>query len=212
MSKLITTRQALDEDLDDILRVEETAWPEPIRASRQQLAERLSVYPSGFHVACVEQRIVGFLTSQLVNHSPDVVPLGWEITTAKGWIRSTHQAAGNALCVVSVGVAAAFQRCGAGSQLIVLAQQHAAANNLQAVLLDSRLPGYAPYCQRGMSVEEYVRASDSQGMPLDAELRFYARLGFRISSEAHIIRNCMSLDDESASYGVRLVWTTEHGQ
>jgi ribosomal protein S18 acetylase RimI-like enzyme len=209
MSDRVTVRQARLEDLDDILRVEASAWPEGIRASGEQFIERLETYPEGFLIADLYGRPSGVLTSQRIDHRLGDEPAGWEETTAGGRIRATHLQSGNSLYVVSVGVAAESQGMGVGSRLIRAAQQHAVAHRLQYVLLDSRLPGYGA-CRRdrGLTAEEYVFALDDRGWPLDPELRFYRRHGFQILSPSQIIRSCMARDHESAKHGVRMVWPT----
>lgn len=209
MSERITVRQARRADLDDILRVEEAAWPEEVRASREQFIERLETYPEGFLIADLYGEPSGVLTSQRINYRLGDEPAGWEETTRGGWIRATHQGEGNALYVVSVGVAAERQGQGVGSRLIRAAQHHAAACDLQYVLLDSRLPGFGA-CRRdkGLTAEEYVFACNERDEPLDPELRFYRRQGFQILSPSQIIRSCMARDHESANHGVRMVWLT----
>lgn len=209
MSERVTVRQARPEDLDDILGVEGAAWPEGIRASREQFVERLETYPEGFLIADLYGKPAGVLTSQRIDYRLGDKPAGWEETTAGGSIRATHRQGGNSLYVVSVGVAAESQGRGIGSRLIRAAQRHAAAHQLQYVLLDSRLPGYGA-CRRdrGLTAEEYVLATDERGQPLDPELRFYRRHGFQILSPSQIIRSCMARDHESANHGVRMVWPT----
>lgn len=209
MPQRVAVRRARHDDLDAIMLVEAAAWPEAIRASRAQFAERLQVHPQGFFVAEVAERIVAALTSQRLRYSFGEQPLGWEKTTNGGWIGATHQASGNALYVVSVGVSGSFHRQGIGTALIQAAQEHARALGLEYVLLDSRLPDYKLHQDKNISVENYVFSTDSRGEPLDPELRFYVRLGFKILSTSQIIPDCMTHDLDSARYGVRMVWAAE---
>jgi ribosomal protein S18 acetylase RimI-like enzyme len=189
------------------MRVEESAWPSEIRASRDQFSERFQVYPDGLWVAEIEGDLIGVLSSQQIYYQIGEAPSGWETTTNHGSIRDTHRPAGNALYVVSLGVVPEWQGKGIGSSLIRTAQEHAKARQLRYILLDSRLPGYKLSHEKGIPVEAYVFDWNQGGEPIDPELRFYYRLGFKVLSPSQIIPLCMTHDQESASYGVRMVWS-----
>lgn len=206
MSQHVVVRHARRGDLDEIVRIERVAWPEGTRASREQFEQRLEVYPEGFYVAEAGPALAGALTSQRIGYEPGEAPRGWETTTNKGWIRATHRPEGNALYVVSVGVHPSHRERGVGAALVRAAQEHAERANLSHVLLDSRIPGYSEARARKVAVECYVFSARPDGRPADAELRFYARLGFGITSPSQIVAGCMTHDSESATYGVRMVW------
>lgn len=197
-------RPASPADLDEIMAVEESAWPEGTRATREAFIERLNVFPEGFLVAVLNKHIVGVLTSQRISFIPGQPASGWEKTTNGGFIGTTHQSEGNTLNVVSVGVAEGYQGRGIGSHLIKRAQQLATEQGLAYVVLDSRVPDYAQYHQQ-YTIQQYVSACAGDEA-LDRELRFYARLGFRMMSQNDIVAECMTCDLQSMNYGVRLVW------
>jgi ribosomal protein S18 acetylase RimI-like enzyme len=194
-------------DLDDVMRVEKSAWPLEIRASREQLIERYHVYPQGFLVAENQRKVIGILTSQRVDYQIGESPDGWEKTTNHGWIRTTHKAHGMALYVVSLGVDIKWQHNGVGSALIRAIQEHARVLDLAYVLLDSRIPNYKLFYEKGMPVEAYALSANKNGERIDPELRFYERLGFQILSPSQIIPSCMAHDSESLNYGVRMIWS-----
>ena len=198
------------EDIEAVLRVEEEAWPEGIRASREQFLERLRIFPEGFFLGELNREIVGVLTSQLLEYKFGEVPLGWEKTTNHGWISATHRGVGNALYIVSVGVAKRAQRKGIGSALVKFAQNFAKRRKLEYIILDSRLPEYKPFFESGISPKDYIARSDGNFEPVDPELRFYQRLGFKILSPSQVISSCMDNDAESASFGVRMVWINSY--
>jgi ribosomal protein S18 acetylase RimI-like enzyme len=206
MADSIITRQACLRDIDSVMQVEREAWREGIRASRGQFVERLKIFPEGFFVGELKGEIVGALTAQRLVYELGETPAGWEKTTNRGWISATHQASGNALYIVSVGVARPVQRHGVGAALVCAAQDFAKKEKLEYIILDSRLPEYRPFYESGVSPEDYVARLSSDPARADSELRFYHRLGFKVFSPSQIIGSCMSNDTESASYGVRMIW------
>jgi hypothetical protein len=73
-------------------------------------------------------------------------------------------------------------------------------NGIKSLYLGSRIPGYHKH--RHMSVEDYVFGKRKSGKPLDPELYFYMKDGFKL---VEIIPGYMH-DPKSLNYGVLVRW------
>lgn len=181
-------------ELSEVLRVEGEAWPAEIRAEQNKFASRLKIFPSGFIAAYENDHMVGISTSQIINYPSNIT--SWEEVTDKGFI-TNHDPSGNTLYIVSLGVSKFKQRQGIGTKLI--SQQIKLARNLglKTIVLGARIPEY--YSYSNIPVNYYVGMTQTTGQPLDKEIRFYSRSGFKIE---RIVHDYMFNDPESLNYGI----------
>ncbi len=188
--------------LDEVLAVERAAWPSELQASREKMQSRLELFPEGFLVALVDGKIKGVTTSQIIAYSSN--SRTWDEITDNGFIKSTHNPSGNALYVVSAGVAPDTQGMGIGSMLIEGQKDVARKHGLSPLVLGARIPGYAKYCDINgeVSAEEYVALKNHYKESVDPEIRFYERRGLK----AVKVVPRFEPDEESRDYGVIMVW------
>ncbi len=204
----ITIRQASIRDLDNIMKVEEEAWPIEAMASIDKFRERLRVFPPGFFVAVLDGEIVGTTTSQIINYDPKNPPSSWTEITNDGRISETHKINGNAIYVVSLGVSPKGRPngkgIGVGTALLEKQKQLARELGKEYLVLSARVPGYHNFCKRkgNVLIEDYVNYKREDGLPEDMELRFYERAGLK---QKKICPNTMD-DAESRNYGVMMEW------
>lgn len=197
----IKIRNAQEEDLDAIVELENTIWPEGTRASKEKFESRLKIFPKGFFLAYRNGGLIGVSTSETINYDSENLPISWEEITDNGYIRN-HNPKGNALYVVSVG---AISRSGGGSALIGSQKNLTKKLNLKFLVLGARIPGYDTYCRANgeIAIEDYVKLKREDGELLDPELRFYTRNDLKLRK---IVPNYMEEDKESRNYGVIMVW------
>lgn len=191
--------------LDSVVNVENSAWPLELRAPREKFSSRLTIFPDGFVALKVDGAIKAVTTAQRCNYDPnDREAHTWDEFTDLGTIEKTHKADGNALYVVSVGVAADAQGQGLGAMLVEEQKKVAKKIGVEYLFLGARIPGYASFVkQHGeISVEDYLRQITDRGEPIDPEIRFYQRQGL---VPAQIIPN-FEPDDQSLDYGVVMLW------
>ena len=101
---MITYRQATVEDVDDIAEVEAASWPSSLAASREAIAERVTVYAAGQWVALLGDRIVGAASAQRINPPQlESQPLTYQHITDNGSLRRTHSPEGTIYQLVGVG-------------------------------------------------------------------------------------------------------------
>jgi GNAT superfamily N-acetyltransferase len=195
----------IDGFLDNVINVENSAWPVELRAPREKFASRLKIFAAGFLALKVDGAVKAVTTSQRCNYEPsDVEAHTWDDFTDFGTIEKTNKSNGNALYVVSVGVAADAQGRGLGAMLVEEQKKVAEKIGVGYLFLGARIPGYASYIkQHGeISVEDYLKQTTDMGESLDPEIRFYQRQGLM---PAQIVPN-FEPDDQSLDYGVVMLW------
>jgi len=190
--------------LDEVMLVEEEAWPKEWRATRDKFASRLAIFPEGFFVAFKGGRMVGVTTSEIINYDPERLPLTWDEITDNGCIKDTHDPHGNSLYVTSVGVSKKFQGQGIGRSIIEAQKQLVQRLNLKCLFLGARLPMYHEYHRSNskVSVEDYMKLEKSPGKKFDPEIRFYESVGLKV---VEVMPN-YGPDRASENYGVIMVW------
>jgi ribosomal protein S18 acetylase RimI-like enzyme len=185
-------RKEVDMELmDRIMWVEEHAWPPEVRAEKAKFMIRQARFPQGFALA-YEDKLVGVSTAMIIECDPQNPPTSWEEVTSNGWI-DNHDEGGNALYLVSVGVAKEYQGKGYGTDLINQQIKTAKKLRLKCVVLGSRVP--SAHQHQGEEIEEIVN--------YDPEVNFYKNRGFEI---VKIVENYMKDDPESLNYGVVMAY------
>lgn len=192
-----------NEFLNDVVEVEKSAWPPELQASREKLESRMSIFPQGFIVAKIDNKIKGVTTSQVTNYDLSSNKT-WNEITDNGTISRTHNSNRGSLYIVSVGVSSDMQGKGTGGKLVAAQIELAKKLNLKRVFLGARVPGYKQYYtdNREISVEDYLRLKNEKGEAIDSEIRFYERQGF---TSVKVVSN-FEPDVASRNYGVVMVW------
>jgi len=199
----IQIRNATAADLDEVMRVEREAWPPEIQAPREKFESRLQVFPQGFYVAFMGDKMVGVTTSEMINYNGKNHPGTWNGITDNGWIKKTHTPQGNALYVVSVG--ASVQGKGVGTELVKAQQELVKKLGLDCLVLGARCPDYHQSAYDNIPADKYILMTREDGLPVDKEIRFYKRAGL---SPVSAMPEYMGKgeDKESRDYGVIMVW------
>lgn len=189
--------------LDGVMEVERSAWPPELQATKEKFASRLHIFPEGFFVAMINGKIGGVTTSQITAYDASVSKT-WDEITDNGMIAKTHAPGGNALYVVSVGVAKEAQGNKVGGRIVEEQKKLAIKLGLRYLYLGARTPGYDNYCKENgeLSIEEYLELKDSDGEALDPEVRFYNKCGLEVRK----IISEFEPDIDSRNYGAVMVW------
>ena len=197
MNKLIV-RPAQLKDLDEILIVEEEAWPESLRATREQFISRIETFPEGTQVAVADGHVIGVVSTEIVNYNLEKPIPTWNEITDHGFIKRTHNPEGDSLYGVDLSIAHFVENA---SRLLMEAVGKLVIRfNLKQGILGARIPRYHKFRDK-MTVEEYINGRRGN-RPMDPELAFYKGLGLKI---VRALPNYID-DPESCNYGVLLVW------
>jgi ribosomal protein S18 acetylase RimI-like enzyme len=203
MSYELSVRPATIADMDEIMRVEEEAWPAEIRAPRDKFINRMRYFPAGFFVGLRDGRIMGASTSEIINYDSSNPPDKWEGITDNGWITKTHNPLGNALYVVSIGVSPDWRCKGLGSKLVQAQKNLTSEIGLDCLVLGARCPEYHKPEFDSIPVEQYVNLRREDNKLRDMELRFYEGNGLKVIKP---VPQYMDEDPECRHYGVVMEW------
>ena len=107
---IITIRQLIPEDLDEMVKVEEETWEPDLRASREAMEERFTRFPKGALGAYVD----GELTGMTYAHRIGLVRKTWEGNSCK----EAFDPSGKFMYLVNVGVSSKHSGRGIGSRLL----------------------------------------------------------------------------------------------
>ncbi|MCX6809968.1 MAG: hypothetical protein NTZ65_04475 [Candidatus Berkelbacteria bacterium] len=206
-----------NEQLEGVMRTEEEAWPEEVRAPREKFESRMKVFPEGFFLGYEFGIIAGVSTSEISNFEPTDDVESWEKITNNGFISPVHSEDGtitgghnkdgNSLYVVSLGVRAQYKGNRIGVALIEAQKELVKQKNLKYLFLGSRVPGFkkAKDDNPSLTIEQFVNQKDGDNLA-DPDIRFYTGRGLKI---ARIKENYMEDDPESGNYGVIMYWEND---
>lgn len=199
-------KNAREQDLAEITRLENEIWPEGTRATQDKFESRLKIFPEGFFLAYKNEELIGVSTSEIISYDASNPPKSWEHITSNGYIRKMHNPNGNAIYVVSIG---AKSRSGGGSALIQAQKNLTEKLKLKFLVLGARIPGYNDYINQNkeIPIEEYVQLKREDNQLFDSELRFYTRNGLNLIK---IMPNYMEDDKESRNFGAIMAWHNEN--
>lgn len=187
-----------------MMECERAAWPADVQAAEDQLRERLEIFPEGCFGAWKDSHLIGMTTCQLVNYQTADGLISWSDLCADGSIRRTHQPEGNCVHFISTGVRPEGRGQGVGTALNRARIELGRSKGAEFALADTRLPGMAKFLAEvpTRKAEDYLEAI------LDAQVdepvvKMYRNLGFE---PLGLIASCMKSDEESAHYGLGMIY------
>lgn len=199
----IKIRKASIKDISQILEVEKAAWGKERAANFEMFKSRIEIFPEGTLVALLNKKIVGVVSTEIVNYNLKETNLSWYEITDNGYIKKTHNPNGDTLYGVDLSVHPFYQNKGVGKKLMESVGKLIIRYNLRQGLLGARIPDYHKYAKM-ITVEDYIQVNNKKinNIPPDPELSFYLKLGLKI---VKIIPNYFQ-DPESLNYGILIKW------
>ncbi len=166
-------RCACLKDIQGLIELENECWPEPLRASYDEIKRRIEQYPDGQIVCEIDNNIVGAIYSQRI--------IGIDCLNGMDYatVSSLHTENGSIAQLLAVNVRPSMRQFGVGDQLLNFMLRYCleekAMKGVTAVTL----------CQdfdRNSSVlmEDYIRKRDERGQLVDKILRFHECHGAKI--------------------------------
>lgn len=145
----LTIRNATIEDLDQLVTIEATCFPQAEAASRAAIEERLSVYSKGFFVAVSDGKIVGFVNGASFD-TPVIKDEYFETM-------DLHKDDGVNLMVFGLDVLPAYQRKGIARKLMDHFISFSKSDGKQGLLLtckDHLVAYYSSFGYKNLGVSE----------------------------------------------------------
>lgn len=200
---LATIRNYTPDDFTSLIRIQQECFPSPFPSelwwNEEQLQSHVTHFPEGTLCIELDGRLVGSMTSLLVNFNYNNAEHTWADMTDNGYIR-THNPDGNTLYIVDLCVSPAYRGLGLGKWLMLSMYDIVIEKKCVRLLGGGRMPNYHRYSNE-LSPEEYIKAV-VRGEVYDKVISFLLRCG-RMPKK--IIRNYLE-DEESLNYGVLMEW------
>ena len=200
MVESVHIRQAIMKDVPEIIRVENETWPLGEAATEEMFRSRIEVFPQGVFVAEYQERLVGVVAFQRMHYNLDTPISTWKEATDNGMIAASHSPEGETIFGIDLS-ATPMAPPKTGTRLLAEVGRYAIYHNLKYGILGGRIPNYSEHSNK-MTPDEYLKARNAKGEPLDPEVRFYKRAGLKIGK---VIPGYFD-DPASLSYGVLLIW------
>lgn len=161
------------DDLPALSLLESACWPEGLQTSQQELYERITRFPTGHCVLEIDDRLVGVIYSQRIQHAA----LLHHATVAD--VHTLHIPHGPVAQLLALNVLPTMQHLGLGDQLLEFMLLRCAHDtHLQTVVAVTRCKDYSQHA--AMPAAEYMRARSPHGQLLDPILRFHEHHGAEI--------------------------------
>lgn len=203
MSTAVHIRPYTVDDFEQLLDVQREAFPPPFPAElwwkKAQIAAHASVYPEGAMVALCDGQIVGSATSLIVSFNGK--PHTWAEVSDNGYIRGSHDPAGDSLYGIDLCVRPSYRSRGIASALYEARKQLVVRSGLKRFLAGCRIPSYSRYADRA-SAAEYVRLV-ADGTCSDLVLSFMLRQDLQ---PIQVLDDYVE-DEESLNKAVLVQWT-----
>jgi len=176
----IRVREATRRDIPELLKLNRAAYPtmaeDNVVWGESHLLSHLRIFPQGQLVAASDGRIIGAVSSLIVNLGPDPLRVHtWSGITDSGYF-TNHDPNGDTLYGADVYVHPDARGAGAGAALYEARRQLCRRLNLRRILAGGRLWNYTDHADR-YSPEEYAQRVVT-GEIRDLVLSFQLREGF----------------------------------
>lgn len=200
---LATIRNYKKADFPALIRIQQEAFPPPFPSdlwwSEEQLESHIHHFPEGTLCVEVDGKLVGSMTSLLVNFDFKNPLHTWADITDNGFIR-THNPNGNTLYIVDLCVSPKYRGIGLAKWMMLSMYEITIEKKCERLLGGSRMPNYHLYADH-LSPEEYIEKIVI-GEIYDPVISFLLRCG---RMPIKIVPNYLQ-DEESLNYGVLMEW------
>jgi malonyl CoA-acyl carrier protein transacylase len=187
-----TIRHPVIEDLPALLRLEAECWAEPLRASSDEIRQRIEQFPGRQCVLEIDEQITGVIYSQRIQN----IELLKHTNSKK--VSELQTDNGPIIQLLAVNVLPAMQYLGFGDQLLEFMLLYSALKTgVERVVAVTLCKNYSP--DISTPIESYIRQRNEQGLLTDPILRFHESHGAVIKE---LIPGYRPADTKNLGYGV----------
>ncbi|MCQ4637589.1 GNAT family N-acetyltransferase [Anaerovorax odorimutans] len=195
-------------EFEDVNRIDSEAWSvlPPVPDEKEDLFNILKTFPEGFLSVYVDGEIAGNCYTVRLNYDIDHPVRTWEEVSGNSRA-DNHDANGDTLYVIALGISPRFRGRGLGEKLIRAQQDNCVKFGCKALILGCRVPDYHQHSD--MRIEDYIKWKDDNGKYIDKELRFYSKCGMEFIKPLPEYMSGNNADPYSLNYGVLSVWNND---
>ncbi|HEY8142559.1 MAG TPA: carbon-nitrogen hydrolase family protein [Kofleriaceae bacterium] len=195
----IVLRQLRKSDLKAIVDLQTRSFPiEPW--TREQLESQLTIFPEGQLGVEIDGKLVATSSSLIVDEEDFGAYHTFLEVSDNGFIRN-HDPEGDTLYGIDIAVDPTHRGERLSRRIYEARKELAQRNNLRAILIAGRIPGYGKVAEK-MTAEEYVRKVVQKQIK-DPTLTSQLAQGFAIR---FVLKDYLPSDTESAGYAVFMEW------
>ncbi|SER97931.1 GNAT family N-acetyltransferase [Salisediminibacterium halotolerans] len=173
----ITVRQIRHEDIDEIIELSLTCFPDMEAWSRSHLLSHLEIFPEGQICVEADGKIIGSSSSLMINFDEYDDSHTWDEITDEGYI-TNHDPEGYNLYGIEVAVHPDYRRMKIGRRLYEARKDLARKLNLKSIVIGGRIPNYKNYADE-LSPRQYVEEVMHHNI-YDPVLTFQVMNGFTL--------------------------------
>jgi GNAT superfamily N-acetyltransferase len=190
-------------DFHELIEIQQECFPPPFPSelwwNEDQLLNHTRLFAQGALCVEIDGRLVGSITSLLVQYELDDPDHSWEEMTDKGYIRN-HDPEGNTLYVVDISVRPSARKLGIGKLLMQALYEVVIHLGLDRLLGGGRMPGYY-HVALEMTAEQYLNEVVS-GRRNDPVISFLLRCG---RTPIKVAADYLE-DEESLNFAALMEW------
>ena len=201
MEKKIIIRQVEEKDIDEIVELSKTCFPNMEPWTRAHLKSHINIFPEGQFCVEYDGRIIGASSSLIIDFNEYEDRHTFDEITDRGYI-TNHDPEGKHLYGISIMVHPDFRRLHIGTRIYEKRKELAQRMNLKSFLVGGRIPNYHNHAHE-MSASEYVQQVIDQKI-YDPVLSFQLLNGFKLK---WVNPDYLADDKASLKYAVLLEWS-----
>ncbi|MFI8686483.1 GNAT family N-acetyltransferase [Rossellomorea sp. NPDC077527] len=196
-------RNYTEDDFDALISIQKKAFPPPFPSdlwwSKDQLIQHVLHFPLGSICVEVDGKVVGSMTSLIVDFNPSDPHHTWEEMTDHGFIRN-HNNNGNTLYIVDLCIEPDYRGFKLGKVLMDAMYEIVVHLQLDRLLGGGRIPTYHKVAKT-IPIEEYIKKLTC-GEYKDPVITFLLQTG---RTPLRAIKGYLE-DEESCDYGILMEW------
>lgn len=201
IEKKIIIRNVKEEDLDEIIALSKTCFPNMEPWKKDQLRSHIEIFPEGQFCVEYDNKIIGASSSLIIDFNEYADKHTYNEITDSGYI-TNHDPEGHYLYGIAIMVDPEYRRLKIGTRLYEVRKKLIQQLNLKSMLIGGRMPFYSKYADQ-MSPREYVEEV-IQHKIYDPVLTFQLLNGFKLK---WVNPNYLDDDTASLSNAVLMEWT-----
>lgn len=168
---------------------------------KPMLRGQITNYKAGCFVVLLDQKIIAYSASLLVDEKVAITPHSWEEITANGY-GSTHNAEGDFLYGYETCVDPDIRGFRIGQRIYNARKELVKYNDLKGIIFAGRVPNLRKRRKKVTDINDYILKVQNKEIK-DSTLGFHIRNGFNIIGT---IANYLPEDTESMAYAVHFRW------
>jgi ribosomal protein S18 acetylase RimI-like enzyme len=190
-------------EFPELIEIQQECFPPPFPSelwwNEEQLMNHTRLFPEGALCVEIDGRLVGSITSLLIQYELGDPDHSWEQATDAGYIRN-HDPQGNTLYVVDISIRPSARKLGLGKVLMQSLYEVVIHLGLDRLLGGGRMPGYHLVAPE-MTAEQYLNEVIA-GIRKDPVVSFLLRCG---RSPIKAVPDYLE-DEESLNYAALMEW------